>query len=245
MITKIMALLCIIHRESRKAREAKSPPRKMSAKLGFFSVLLALFASTIVIWGCQVTRVPGGFQVIPAPDEDPTLGGHYVETDINGRCYLSNGTWCIPCRGGVAMRCSDVIIITSQHDERSEQDQRALERRFYQLTSGNSGESFSAKSGIADWHSGLTVNLPLLVDEYDDSDDYLDVTFLWRSDWKQGWADVPAGVQVQIYVEGNFEDALPDMMAVRVSGDASLIQTFLSGFGTNVRVRLENGWSMN
>lgn len=47
------------------------------------------------------------------------------------------------------------------------------------------------------------------------------------------------------HMVGHLEDELPDMMAVRVTGLVSQIRPFLAEFGTDVRVQLENGWSMD
>jgi hypothetical protein len=82
---------------------------------------VGVIAIAMVIAGCTISANPltGEVFVTPAFGEDPSMGGRYRKTTINGRCYRSNGVWCLPCdQDGELQRCADILQDSAPNSER-------------------------------------------------------------------------------------------------------------------------------
>ena len=228
---------------------------------------------TLVATSCTIKRLgPGEYQVTPAWDDDPSIGGHYYVTEIDGRCYLTNGTWCIPCGGGQLVKCSDILrsgpgpnqgglqvglgnAATPEDgaewtdsegtpsNDGADDLETTLGSQFYELTGGLDGESFAIVNGLAFWEPGDVVDLPLFVNYFDSDEGILDVSFIWRTNWAQPSVDLPFGVQLEVFLDGNFEDENPETMMFRISGPTAGVEEAVSGMGTDLQITLPNGWT--
>ena len=150
---------------------------------GIVVVVLSVL-TVLLVAGCEVNPTPnGGFRVVPSLGEDPSIGGVYHKTWINGQCYLTNGIWCIACNGGERVRCSDIlkhtrVAIGDEDDVDFEvkpfqQDSQeltsggpalcemTLAERFYELTGGLDGETFAIVNGLKIDEQGGIVPLEL------------------------------------------------------------------------------------
>ncbi|MBL8885195.1 MAG: hypothetical protein JNK16_00930 [Phycisphaerales bacterium] len=77
---------------------------KAIARIVFGAGLATAIAS---LTACTVTRKPDG-TIEVRESTNPATDGVYTRVNIGGRCYLSNGNYCIPCGGGKALPCEDV-----------------------------------------------------------------------------------------------------------------------------------------
>lgn len=102
----------------------------------------ALIALTILS-ACTVTRKPDGTWTVTEA-ANPAYDGNYSKVNIGGRCYLSNGTVCIPCDGGKPLPCEEVRRVLGETPW--------TEQRF-----GSMG-SWSQNSGLGD--GGGEMELP-------------------------------------------------------------------------------------
>jgi hypothetical protein len=238
-------------------------------RFGLVPVFLCVLTALIVV-GCEITPTPnGGYRVVPALGEHPSIGGFYRKTSINGRCYLTNGIWCVSCDGGERVRCSDILRHTKpsvrdgndvdfevkpvqQHSQDLSHgggralDVMTLAERFYDLTGGLDGETFAIINGLIFWEPGDVVGLPLKVNRFsgDAADAMLDVAFIWRTNWKQPREDLPPGVEVLVFIDGDFEDESPETMMIKIAGPVAAVAEVLGELGTDLEVWLENGWRL-
>ncbi len=235
-----------------------------------FGIGVAL-VGLIALGSCTITPEGiGGFRVEPSWWEPQDIGGYWGETQINGNCYLSNGTWCIPCGGGVRVRCSDIIIQNPQkprddaligavaqlaHHEIELEDfllvlddlaDLDLEQEFFNLTGGLSGPEFLVENGWHDLQPGDTLeNIPAMLNYFtnDNGHDVVDQLFLWSTAWKQpAEAD---GVEIQVYLNGDLGDDDPmDLQLIRVRGTQAGVAEALAPLpaeGSEVVMTLEGG----
>lgn len=72
-----------------------------------FVALAGLAGTILTLSACTITRKPDGTVVI-TESTTPSQDGTYSQVNIGGKCYMSNGTWCIPCGGGRALPCEEV-----------------------------------------------------------------------------------------------------------------------------------------
>lgn len=70
-------------------------------------VISALAGTILSLASCSITRKPDG-TIEVRESTNPTQNGTYNRVDIGGKCYLSNGTWCIPCNGGKVLSCEEI-----------------------------------------------------------------------------------------------------------------------------------------
>lgn len=131
----------------------------------------------------------------------------------------------------------------SPSDDGADDLETTLGYQFYELTSGLDGETFAIVSGLAFWEPGDVVHLPLFVNYFDSDEDILDVSFLWRTNWAHPPADLPSGVQLEVFIDGNFEDENPETMMYRISGPTAGVEEAVSGMGTGLQITLPNGWT--
>lgn len=245
-----------------------------------FGCLCAI--SIFLLMSCTFRKVPGGFEVFPGVGDDPSTGGFYQEVEINGQCYLSNGTWCIPCGGGGRFKCEEILRHpTPKDDDDDDQDDELelglgfgdageaqdgvdggslpatdmgeasivatpplnLAGLFYNLTNGLDGESFAIVNGLLGWQPGEIVALPLIVNIFSDDEDILDVSFIWRTNWKQPQEDLPPDIELWVFIDGDFEDENPETMLIKLAGPIAAVEQVLSQMGTDPVVYLANGWS--
>lgn len=71
------------------------------------AALSGLALTVLTISACTITRKPDG-TIEVRESTTPSQDGYYNQINIGGKCYLSNGTWCIPCGGGRAELCETV-----------------------------------------------------------------------------------------------------------------------------------------
>lgn len=214
--------------------------------------VLAAVAGVVIVGCTAERRPDGTILITPSFLEDPSMGGVYTEVQINGRCYYTNGEWCHPCGSGPLVRCSELsnfglavealiesfakrtidgpafVAAMADADELFVQDDSThidLQRELLQLTGGLTGPEFLAVSG---WPATVgvddTITSPLTIHLYTDDDglDFVDVAFLWRTDWAQP-ADVP-GVDRYMYIAGDVEDDdLRDLQVLRIAGDRASV----------------------
>ena len=219
----------------------------MKAKRWKTGITCLVAALAVLVVGCEITRTPGGIRIVPAPGEDPGIGGYWREITINGKCYYSNGHYCIPCGGGKMRPCSDYIDITEPDPNPEVFEANVafnLSAQFFQLTGGLTGEEYLLQSGLLFWLEGEEVILPIEVNYFtDEGSGYADVSFLWKSDWTL--PELPAnGVEVSAFVDGNFDDEEPDLMLIRAEGPAQLVYDLLEPLhelGTLFEVVLDDG----
>lgn len=69
--------------------------------------LTGLAVAVATLSACSITRKPDG-TIEVRESQNPGQDGIYTKVNIGGRCYLSNGIWCIPCGGGKALTCEEV-----------------------------------------------------------------------------------------------------------------------------------------
>ena len=111
-----------------------------------------------------------------------------------------------------------------------------LEDVFYQFTGGLSGPDWLVTHGWIDWEEGQVIEqIPLRVNYFtdnntpgDETDDHLDVSVLWYSKFAlPDLGNLPAGVTVHAYFDGDGYDDEHDMLLLRVDGPSLQVQTAL------------------
>lgn len=199
-------------------------------------------ACFLLIAGCSGT---GGFRVVPEPLR-PELGRFFTRTIIRGRCYLTDGIYCLPCDGGPPMDCAQLLLLDlgpstlvtpldrnvgpPAPPPQTDTPPRSP-TRFAQLTGGLDGPAWATIAGLAEWEPGDAVELPFHA-TLDADADMLEVSFLWWSAWERPvGGDLPAGVQAHFYASGDFTDEEPDLMLITLSGPASDVKKAMSILG--------------
>ncbi len=202
----------------------------------------------LLIASCSGT---GGFRVVPEPLR-PEIGRYFTRTNIRGHCFLTDGTYCLPCNGGPPMNCAELLLLdvgplyyvepmepnTGPPPPRLDPPPMAPET-FALLTGGLDGPDWAKAAGLLEWVHGESVELPFRA-TLDEDADMLDISFLWWSDWDRPTpGELPPGVQADFYAAGDFTDVEPDMMLIRLFGPTADVNKAMSFTGDPVITWIE------
>lgn len=206
------------------------------------AVIVTLLVCILVcLASCTVRRAPGGgIQVIPDLGDNPGYGGIWRKTTINGQCVWTNGTYCLLCGEDISeiVPCSEILNqpVNQPGAQQAAAAVESLQQVFYRLTGGLSGPEWLVMQGWIDWEEGQAIDeIPIRVEDFndnntpqDETDDYLNVSILWYSKFAlPDLGNLPQGVAVYAYFDGDGYDDEHDMLLLRLAGPSLEVQTAL------------------
>jgi hypothetical protein len=191
-------------------------------------VALSGLASTLLtLAACQVIRRPDG-TIEVRESVQPTQDGIYNRIEIGGKCYLSNGIWCIPCEGGKALNCDEVrrvlgdkpwqggtsskkgkAVLTSSREhleyygyniygDSSIEPSETMMWSVEALTGGMAADEVASKFALSRWKSNAEHSSVFSLNSFDSGAETIDITYL--SAWGAN-APIPGTYSNGVHVE--------------------------------------------
>lgn len=149
--------------------------------------------------------------------------GEYLRrTEIDGKCYLTDreGELCIPCDGGVVVKCSDIIASTQRLLAPNYLEERAIELAEQR---GVDVADLTLALGLPEGDS-TEYRAPVLeLIGLDATARTADVVIVTRASWVDLLAKLPEGLEAQQYVFSDVTNPDTDGMLIRLSGKWSAI----------------------